>query len=125
MIVREHRDVATHTLPGLQHQTVAGRADGLRRLEVWVQRMAPGAETPWHRHECEEVVVVLQGGGRCEADGGAVVRFGPESTLIVPSGAVHRIVNDGDVEMVVVASLSTAPVVVEAPDGTPMALPWT
>ena len=94
------------------------------RLEVWLQRLAPGAETPWHRHECEEAVVVLAGRGTCEARDERAT-FGPDSTLIVPPGAAHRIVNTGDVEMVLLASLSVSPVVVESPERDPIPLPWS
>jgi quercetin dioxygenase-like cupin family protein len=76
-----------------------------------------------HRHDCEEVIVVLEGAGTCEVEG-EVTTFGPGSTLIVPPNAVHRITNSGASEMRVVASLSMAPVTVETPDGARIALPW-
>ena len=47
-----------HTIPGVRHQTLAGKADGFKSLEVWMQTKDPGAATPPHYHECEEVVVV-------------------------------------------------------------------
>lgn len=111
------------SLPGLAHQTLAGPRDGLRTVEVWMQTIAPGAETPRHRHACEEVVVVLRGSGTCEIDG-AVLSFGPGSTLILPAGVPHQIANTGADEMHVIAALGAAPVTVETPAGERIALPW-
>ncbi|WP_437677077.1 cupin domain-containing protein [Sorangium sp. So ce131] len=110
-------------LPGLTHQTLAGPRDGLRSVEVWMQTIAPGAQTPRHRHACEEVVVVLSGSGTCEIDG-TTLTFGPGSTLILPANVPHQIANTGADEMQVVAALGAAPVTVETPAGERIALPW-
>lgn len=62
MPIIDNSTIKTFTLPGLVHQTVAGPAHGLKTLEVWVETIAPGAGTPVHRHDCEEVFVILTGG---------------------------------------------------------------
>ena len=124
MIAKTYADTPTHEIPGIRHMTLAGPSDGLRALEVWHQRVAPGAATPWHRHDCEEVVVVLQGTGCCEFEGRRV-SFGPQSTLIVPANVVHQITNTGDTEAVLIAALSMAPVEVRTPDGERIPLPWS
>nr|AYM52945.1 hypothetical protein [Jahnella sp. MSr9139] len=123
MSVVEHAAIEPVSLPGIEHRTVAGPRDGLKSLEVWVQTLAPGAETPLHRHDCEEVVVVLAGAGRCEINGEVQV-FGPGSTIIVPPNAVHRLVVTSEEEMRVVAAVGMAPVTVETPDGARLPLPW-
>ncbi|MFO0588154.1 MAG: cupin domain-containing protein [Polyangiaceae bacterium] len=122
-MIRSHAEIEAVTLPGIVHRTLAGSQEGLKGMEVWMQTIAPGAETPMHSHDCEEVVVVLQGSGFCELEG-EMHTFAAGSTLIVPRGAVHRIVNNGPTEMLAVASLSTAPVIVQAPDGSRIPLPW-
>ena len=33
------------------------------QVEVWMQTFAPGSGTPIHRHDCEEVFIVLGGTG--------------------------------------------------------------
>src|SRR4051794_37327290 len=116
MPVLDNTTIEKLALPGLVHQTLAGPRNGSRAMEVWMQSIAPGAGTPVHRHDCEEVIVVLAGAGVCEIDGQSI-SFGPGSTLIVPPNAVHRITSTGDEEMRVVAALSAAPVTVETPDG--------
>ena len=111
-------------LPGLKHQTLASRADQLEHLEVWMQTLEPGAATPVHYHECEEVVVILKGAGRLSV-GDEVTEFGPGSTLTVAPKVVHQLVNSGAEEMFLIAALSETPGRVFAPDGSVMPLPWS
>jgi len=122
-MIRENASIEAVTLPGIVHRTLAGPRDGMKHMEMWMQTVAPGAATPPHRHDCEEVIVVLAGSGACEIDG--VERpFGAGSTILVPPGVVHRIANTGDHEMHLVAALSVAPVIVQTPDGARIPLPW-
>lgn len=123
MPIHDHATLAALALPGLVHQTLAGPRDGLRQLEVWMQTIAPGAGTPVHAHDCEEVIVVLRGAGELELEG-KVETFGPGSTIIVPRGAVHRITNTGRDEMLAVAALAASPVTVTTAEGERMHLPW-
>ena len=46
-------------IPGIAHITLASQADGLSELSVWRQSMSPGAATPPHHHDCDEVVLCL------------------------------------------------------------------
>lgn len=111
-------------LPGLVHRTAAGPDSGVATMEVWLQTVEPGAATPVHRHDCEEAVVILSGSGRLSVEGEPDADFGPDSTLVVPRGAVHRIVNTGAGPMTLVAALGPAPVVVTTPEGQVIPLPW-
>jgi mannose-6-phosphate isomerase-like protein (cupin superfamily) len=111
------------TLPGIEHLTLAGGAQSLKRLSVWRQTMAQGSATPVHQHDCEEVVLVLEGSGEVRWDGGALA-FGPDSTLVIPPRVAHEIVNTGAVPLVTVAAFSATPVGTFLPDGAPLELPW-
>lgn len=111
------------SLPGLQHQTVAGPEHGLRTLEMWVQHIAPGTGTPVHRHNCEEVILVLRGSGRLHLSG-EDLDFSANTTLQIPPDAVHQIINTGSEEMFLVAALGQAPVRVYTADHQPIPLPW-
>jgi mannose-6-phosphate isomerase-like protein (cupin superfamily) len=95
-------------IPGLEHQTLAGPEHGMQTLEMWMQTIAPGAGTPVHRHACEEAILILRGSGRCTIEG-VDTDFGPNSTLQIPSDAIHQIVNTGTEEMFLVAALGQAP----------------
>jgi mannose-6-phosphate isomerase-like protein (cupin superfamily) len=123
MPIIDNATITTFTLPGLVHQTVAGPAQGLKTLEVWLETIAPGAGTPVHRHACEEVLVILTGSGQATL-AGQVQDFGPNHTLIVPPGVVHQVVNTGEKDMHLVAVLGTAPASATTPEGQPIPLPW-
>jgi quercetin dioxygenase-like cupin family protein len=123
MPIRLHASIPLMELPGLRHRTLAGPRDGLRTMEVWRQTIAPGAETPWHRHDCEEVIVILAGRGRLDIQGMSQT-FGADSSLILPANLVHRLANDGDAPLELIGVLGMAPVRVETPAGERIALPW-
>lgn len=111
-------------LPGIEHLTLAGSEQGLSRLSVWRQSMAPGAATPPHQHDCEEVVLVVEGSGELHLDG-EVIAFGPDSTLVLPAHRPHQIRNTGSVALKTVAAFSASPVGTFLPGGAPLALPWS
>lgn len=110
-------------LPGIAHQTLAGPQHGLQSLEVWSQSIDPGSGTPPHRHDCEEVVVVLVGEGTLLMHG-KEARFRAGDTVLLPRNEVHQLLNTGSGPLRLIAAFAMAPVLVELPDGTPIALPW-
>ena len=110
-------------LPGIEHLTLAGGAQGLSGLSVWRQSMAPGCATPPHRHDCEEVVLVVEGSGELHLDG-EVMAFGPDTTLVLPPNRPHQIFNTGSVPLKTIAAFSCSPVGTFLPDGAPLELPW-
>jgi mannose-6-phosphate isomerase-like protein (cupin superfamily) len=121
VIDNTRRDRAT--LPGIEHLTLAGGAQSLKRLSLWRQTMAQGSATPLHQHDCEEVVLVLAGSGEVHWNGGTLA-FGPDSTLVIPPRIAHEIVNTGAVPLVTVAAFSATPVGTFLPGGEPLELPW-
>jgi mannose-6-phosphate isomerase-like protein (cupin superfamily) len=123
MTIITNTQVPFQHMPGLQHQTLAGSDEGLKHLSVWRQTMAPGAATPPHRHDCEEVVLVASGSGEVHM-GGEVLPFGPDSTLVIPPNVDHQIFNTGTDPLVTVAAFAVSPVEVKFPDGTVIELPW-
>ena len=123
MHVLRNAERAAAALPGIEHLTIACREQGLARLSVWRQSMAPGSATPPHHHDCEEVVLVLEGDGEVHI-GGKVIAFGPDTTLVLPPRVPHQIVNTGSVPLKTVAAFSSTPVGTFFPDGRAIALPW-
>ncbi|HEY9532588.1 MAG TPA: cupin domain-containing protein [Burkholderiales bacterium] len=121
--VLENAGRAGASLPGIEHLTLAGGAQGLSGLSLWRQSMAPGSATPPHQHDCEEVVLVLEGSGELHLDG-EVIAFGPDTTLVLPPNRPHQIFNTGATTMRTVAAFSRSPVGTFLPDGAPLALPW-
>jgi len=123
MYVTEHASLEKTGIPGIEHRTIACAAQGLERLSLWRQRLAPGSASPPHRHDCEEVVVVLAGRGHLVIDGVSHA-FGPDATLVIPPGVDHQIFCGPDEPTEVIAAFSATPVGTDLPDGTPLALPW-
>jgi len=123
MIVSEQTRPEATPIPGIEHATWASTADGLQHLSVWRQTLAPGAASPPHQHDCDEVVLCLAGQGEVHV-GGQVHRFGADSTVALPKAAPHQIFNVGEVPLQIVAVLSATPVGTWLPDGQPIDLPW-
>ncbi|MBI3382075.1 MAG: cupin domain-containing protein [Aquabacterium sp.] len=110
-------------IPGIAHITLASHADGLSELSVWRQTMSPGAATPPHHHDCDEVVLCLAGWGEVHSHG-QVQRFGADATLILPAGRDHQIFNVGPTPLETIGILAATPVVTRQPDGVELTLPW-
>jgi quercetin dioxygenase-like cupin family protein len=123
MTVLPRADIETFSLPGLTHQTLANLTRGTYTMEVWRQTLASGAVTPWHRHSCEEVVVILSGHGEYRMPG-RTETFGPHATLIVESDAVHQLANTGSEPLELLAVLGMTPVTVLDAVGHLLELPW-
>ena len=123
MHVISNQQPAPSAIPGIAHVTLAGQAEGLSKLSVWQQSIAPGGATPPHRHDCEEVVICSGGIGELRL-GEAVEQFARDMTVIIPANAEHQIVNIGKEPLQFVAVFSMAPVQACFPDGTAIALPW-
>lgn len=110
-------------IPGVAHATWAGAAEGLSQLSVWRQTLAAGAATPPHRHDCDEVVLCLAGWGELLVDGEAQ-RFGADTTLVLPRGKTHQILNPGPGPLEIIGIFGSSPVGTELPDGAALDLPW-
>ena len=123
MNVVEQTRPSASPIPGVAHATWAGQDQGLQQLSVWRQTLAPGAVTPPHRHDCDEVVLCLAGCGELHTEGG-VQRFGADCTLILPMGREHQIFNTGPQPMEILGVFGATPVASYLPDGSVLELPW-
>lgn len=121
-VIEQTRPVAT-PIPGIAHATWASAAQGLEQLSVWRQTLAPGAATPPHRHDCDEVVLCLSGLGEVHQDGRAQ-RFGADTTVVLPKGSVHQLFNVGAQPLELVGIFAATPVAAYLPDGEAIELPW-
>lgn len=111
-------------IPGVAHATWAGAAQGLTQLSLWRQTLAPGAGTPPHRHDCDEVVLCLGGRGALHLEGVATQHFEASGTVVLPRGLMHRISNEGDTPLEILGDFGASPVPTLAPDGAVLELPW-
>ena len=121
-VIEQNRPTAS-PIPGVEHATWAGQAEGLQQLSVWRQSLAPGAATPPHQHDCDEVVLCLAGWGEVHSEG-RVQRFGADSTVILPRGRVHQLFNTGPMPLETLGLFGGSPVDTRLPDGSALVLPW-
>src|SRR3954470_19860833 len=57
--------------------------------------ISPGVTVPWHFHQTEEVIVVLEGNGECRTDRGTE-RYSAGDVIILPAGMKHSLYNPAD-----------------------------
>jgi mannose-6-phosphate isomerase-like protein (cupin superfamily) len=122
--VIDNATIPVATLPGIEHRTLAGSAAGLSHLSVWKQAVAPGAATPPHFHDCEEVVLIERGSGEVRAACGTTLQVKAGETVLIPTGEYHQIANTGRDPLAIVGIFASTPVGTFAPEGTRMELPW-
>ncbi len=123
MHVIEQSRPAPTPIPGVAHATWAGQDQGLSQLSMWRQTLQPGAATPPHRHDCDEVVLCIAGWGELVVEG-QVQRFGADCTLVLPRGRDHQIFNPGPQVLEILGVFGGTPVGTFLPDGQAIELPW-
>lgn len=123
MYVHEQTNPAVTPMPGLSHSTWAGQDEGMSQLSVWRQSIEPGAATPPHRHDCDEIIICSGGKGEVHI-AGAVHAFEAGSNLTLPRNVLHQIFSVGDRALEIVGILAASPVDVFLPDGQKIDLPW-
>ena len=116
-------DIPEFSIPGLNHRTLASAANGVTQGEVWLQSVEPGGATPMHQHDCEEVVITLSGRGACIC-GDERIEFGPNTVVTLKPNVPHQIINIGDTPLTGYGFFTMGPVVIEAPGGGAIAMPW-
>jgi mannose-6-phosphate isomerase-like protein (cupin superfamily) len=114
---------AATPLAGIAHTTLACAADGLGQLSIWRQVLEPGAATPPHVHDCDEVVLCVSGRGEVRADG-RTRRFGADSSVVLPKGLPHQLINVGPMPLEIIGVFGSTPVETRLPDGQAIDLPW-
>ncbi len=85
-------------------KAVASRQIDNERVMVTEWRFEPGAETGWHRHEYDYVVVPgLDGQLLLETEeGSSVAELNAGQSYFRPAGVEHNVVNNNDYEFVFV-----------------------
>ena len=57
--------------------------------------ISPGVTVPWHFHETEEIIVVLEGNGECRTEDGTET-YTSGDIIILPPRVKHSLKNSGD-----------------------------
>ncbi|MCS7206656.1 MAG: dimethylsulfonioproprionate lyase family protein [Dehalococcoidia bacterium] len=91
-----------------------------KTLIMGIVEIAPGAHSPLHKHNCEEVYYVLQGRGVLES-GGERYDIAQGYAVYNPPDVPHRVFNTGDIpiRLVVVAGIMFVGLLPEWPTPSP------
>lgn len=101
MPIINHDDVPWNQAasPGRSVQKfVIGSHCGARGLSIGIAVIAPGEGLPLHTHDVEEFTMILEGEGT-ELLGDATFRVTAGTTILVPAGVPHRLINTGDLPL--------------------------
>ncbi len=83
-----------------------GRVEGLTLI---VEDIAAGDRIPLHRHQIDEVIVIVSGAGEVRV-GDAALPVSADTTVFVPAGVVHGTTNTAD-EPLRIHAVFPAPVI--------------
>lgn len=110
-------------LAGLRHRTVLDAAAGTRQLALWQEEHLPGFDVPPHRHDCEEIITVLEGAIEATVEGARHAVHAGESILL-PNGCLHGFRVTGNVPVRLLAVFGSPSPGIFRADGTPSTPPW-
>lgn len=109
-------------MPGVRDWKVIYPETGFptKTLVMGIVEIAPGAHTPLHRHNCEEVYYVLQGRGYVESEGERY-EFETGDAIYNRENTAHRVFNTGTepVRLCVVAGIMLMSLLPEWPTPSP------
>ena len=98
MRVKQMKDVPAFAMgkaaPGVTKQVLIGPADGVPTFVMRRFVLKRGAATPWHKHNWEHEVFVMQGQGLAVAEKGKT-RLRRGSVVFVPAREMHQFKNAG------------------------------
>lgn len=124
MPIARDTDVPAFERFGNFMQGLATPSRGAREVMVWRTRVAPGGGPPVHKHDHEEVVVIVSGTGRFVEEDGTSHRFAPGDTLFAPAGVVHELKADEGVAVEWIACMPSGTKTFK-PDGDELTTPWS
>jgi quercetin dioxygenase-like cupin family protein len=80
--------------PGVTKQVLIGPADGAPTFAMRCFTIAPGGATPWHKHDWEHEVAVVEGEGAAVGPEGETP-VGRGHVVFVPPNEMHQFRNTG------------------------------
>ena len=77
---------------------LANEVLGTKQSTIHENVINPGGSVPWHFHDVEEVIVVLEGAGECQTEEAAEAYSGGD-VIILPAGTRHSLRNVGRIPL--------------------------
>ena len=99
MLARDYKDVRQDDVDaegaaGVKIRWIITKEDGAPNFAMREFELEPGGHTPYHAHDWEHEVFVLEGGGVVVSDEGEK-ELRPGSAVLVPPGEMHNFKNVG------------------------------
>jgi len=96
MKVHHYKEVeAVEAAPGVRMHVVAGPREGAPNFIMRVFEIEPGSNTPFHQHDWEHEIYILEGPAAVkDKDGETQLKPGPVG--FIPANEMHGILNKGD-----------------------------
>jgi quercetin dioxygenase-like cupin family protein len=116
-------EISEFELMGNHMRGLATPSRGAAEVSVWRGLTEPGASTPPHTHDHEEVVVILAGSGSASI-GSERVEVAPGDVVIVPANTLHQLFGPADgqpLDAIAAMPLGTRTFL---PDGEELQAPW-
>ena len=96
MKVKNYRDVeAVSEAPGAAMRWVIDEKDGAPNFALRIVELEPGASTPFHNHDWEHEVFILEGEGVVKSEQGDMP-FNSGTVVFVPPNERHQFRNTGE-----------------------------
>jgi len=89
---------------------IGSENSGGARVTTGVTRFPPGTKVPFHSHNCDEQVLILEGEAQVDVEGQPPVRVARHDMSYIPQGLSHRFVNIGTGPLVILWIYDTAEV---------------
>ncbi len=110
-------------LQGLRHRTVIDHRTGAEALALWQEEHLGGFLVPPHRHDCEEIITVLEGKIEANLENKKFV-VGPGESFLIPVWALHgfSVISETPVRLLAIFSSPNPKIFRE--DGEASSPPW-
>ncbi len=121
MGVIHSEDLPVHELSGNRLRGLATRSRGSSEVALWNHALEPGAESPPHWHDHDQVIYVLAGSGQIVV-GDEEVALSAGDVVVAPARIPHQVraADEGlDTLVAMPATLRTF-----RPDGSEIQQPW-
>ena len=98
MVIKDMKDVPGKNMgamaQGVSKQLLIGPEDGAETFAMRCFTIAPEGATPWHKHDWEHEVFVVEGEGIVKNEKGDTPLW-PGSVVFAPAGEMHQFKNAG------------------------------
>jgi quercetin dioxygenase-like cupin family protein len=96
MKIVDYREVpSTELMPGVTKRVLIGPDDGAQKFIMRVFEVAPGLSSPDHAHPWEHEIFILSGKGVIRNQSGKETPIGEGTTVFIPGGENHCMINQG------------------------------